>query len=354
MKKCYINGMSCVSAQETFNSVFLEDAKVNENDNVLPAIKPDYKEFIAAAAGRRMAIGVKNGIAASARALKEAGVIMPDAIITGTGMGCSADSEKFLKAILDNDEQFLTPTSFIQSTHNTVGAQIALGLECKGYNFTYVNGSVSFESALIDAKMQIDEGTASQILTGGIDELAENTVEFGEIIGSTKSGETVTFNVLNSVTGGSVMSEGAVFFVLSDTKQETSYASLTDFAIYNVLDREEVKGKATEFLKVNNLLVSDIDAVVLGFNGDVNHDGYYRQLSDTLFADTQQVYYKHLCGEFNTASAFGLWMAAKMMRQQEIPTIIQVNQIQPKSLKTILLYNQYKGRDHSFTLLSAL
>lgn len=354
MKKCYINGMACISAQETFNSVFLENVKVNVNDITFHAIKPDYKEFIAPVAGRRMAVGVKNGIAASARALKEAGVTMPHAIITGTGMGCSADSEKFLKTILDNKEEFLTPTSFIQSTHNTVGAQIALGLECKGYNFTYVNGSVSFESALIDAKMQIDEGSASQILTGGIDELAENSIEFSELIGSTKSRKSAPFDVLNSTTGGSVMSEGAVFFVLSDEKKDNSYASLTDVAIYNVLDEVEVQDQALAFLKANNLLTSDVDALVLGFNGDVNYDGYYHQFCDTLFEKTPQVYYKHLCGEFNTASAFGLWTAANMIKYREIPTILKVNNLHPKSLKTILLYNQYKGRDHSFTLLSAL
>ena len=51
---------------------------------------------------------------------------MPDAIITGTGLGCLEDTEKFLTAMVTNKEEFLTPTSFIQSTHNTVSAQIAL------------------------------------------------------------------------------------------------------------------------------------------------------------------------------------------------------------------------------------
>ena len=39
-------------------------------------------------------------------ALKEANVSSIDAIITGTGMGCIEDSEKFLKSILDNKEEF--------------------------------------------------------------------------------------------------------------------------------------------------------------------------------------------------------------------------------------------------------
>ncbi|MEP7094866.1 MAG: 3-oxoacyl-ACP synthase, partial [Flavobacterium sp.] len=121
MKKTYINGVSCISTQKTFDTVFLEDAVYNQNDNILSVVSPVYKDFISPAAARRMAKGVKNGIVASALAMKDAQAENVDAIITGTGLGCIEDSEKFLKNILDNNEEFLTPTAFIQSTHNTVG-----------------------------------------------------------------------------------------------------------------------------------------------------------------------------------------------------------------------------------------
>lgn len=52
-----------------------------------------------------------------------------DAIITATGLGCLADTEKFMNALMDNREQMLNPTAFIQSTFNTVGAQLALLLK---------------------------------------------------------------------------------------------------------------------------------------------------------------------------------------------------------------------------------
>src|SRR6187431_2199732 len=186
MKKTYINGLGCISAQKTFDTVFLEEAELNENDAVLLLKTPIYKDFISPVVIRRMAKGVKNGIVASALALQEAKLETVDAIITGTGMGCIEDSEKFLKSILDNDEQFLTPTSFIQSTHNTVGGQIALGLQCKAYNLTYVNGSVSFESALYDAKMMIEEEEASSILVGGIDETADYATSLFQLAGIVK------------------------------------------------------------------------------------------------------------------------------------------------------------------------
>ena len=126
MKKTYINGIGSITAQPTFEAGFLENAIVNETENVLEAMQPSYKEVIPPAMIRRMATGVKMGIFSSNQALKEANLEVPDVIVTGTGMGCVEDSDKFLKAILDNNEEFLTPTSFIQSTHNTVCFRIAM------------------------------------------------------------------------------------------------------------------------------------------------------------------------------------------------------------------------------------
>lgn len=352
MKKCYINGTGCVSAQKTFDNGFLETVVVDVHLNVLPVSEPDYKEFIPPAMGRRMAKVVKNGVAASSRALQEAGVSMPDAIITGTGMGCSTDSEKFLKAILDNNEEFLTPTSFIQSTHNTVGAQIALGLQCKAYNFTYVNGAVSFESSLLDAKLQIEEGEAATVLVGGIEESAENTMKFMQISGAIKPQSEAPFNVLNSKTKGAVHSEGAVFFVLADNKQENTYAEFRDVSICNNLDENDVEPFIDNFLKSNSLTVVGIDAIVFGYNGDAEYDGYYTVLSKGLFKSTPQIYYKHLSGEFNTASAFGMWVGSNIIKGNKIPEIISVNSLYNSEYKNVLLYNQYLGRDHSLVLLS--
>jgi 3-oxoacyl-(acyl-carrier-protein) synthase len=352
MKKTYINGLGCISAEETFDTIFLEKAEINENNTILALKTPVYKDFISPVAIRRMAKGVKNGIVASAMAMKEANVSTVDAIITGTGMGCIEDSEKFLKAIIDNKEEFLTPTSFIQSTHNTVGAQIALGLQCKAYNLTYVNASVSFESALLDAKMKIEEEESNTILVGGIDENADYTSSLFRLAGFIKKENEGLYNVLNSTTKGAVYGEGATFFVLENEKKSTSYAEILDVEIINKLEVNEVEAKMISFLQSNKLQLSDIDVIVLGFNGDVEFDDYYKILSENSFKNTPQVYYKQLSGEYNTASAFGLWVGAKIIKTQEVPEIISVNNLKKPAYKTILLYNQYKGIDHSFTLIS--
>lgn len=352
MKSCYINGLGCVSAQNSTEIDFLEDVVVYDT-NILPVINPNYKDYIPPAAARRMAKGVKMGVVASSLALKEAEVKVPDAIISGTGMGCLQDSEKFVSAIIDNDEQFLTPTSFIQSTHNTVGAQIALGLRCKAYNFTYVHATVSFESCLVDAQLMFDENEASNILVGGVDEHGKHTNELHRLIGHIKKEEVGTTDLLNSNTSGTIFGEGAIFFALSDQKNDNSYAKLTDVSIFSRLKQVDLEIRIDKFLESNGLTVRNIDAVVVGNNGDVDFDFYYNKLQEGIFKETQQIYYKHLCGEFNTASSFGFWVASNVIKHQNVPDVVKINNVESKSYKNVLLYNQYRGENHSLVLLQS-
>ncbi|MBU2938200.1 beta-ketoacyl synthase chain length factor [Lacinutrix sp. C3R15] len=350
MKKVYINSIASISAQKTFdNTSFLKEIEDFEA-NVINVINPNYKDYIPPAAARRMAKGIKMGVVASKMAIKEAGLETIDAIITGTGMGCVRDSEKFVSAIIDNDEQYLTPTSFIQSTHNTVGGQIALELQCKGYNFTYVHASNSFESALLDAKLQLALNEEKNILIGGVDELGDHTTAIHKIINHIKTEPVKVTQVLQANTKGAVFGEGANFFVLSNEKKNTSYAEVVALKTYNSLPEKDVLQEAVHFLKENNLSTNDVDLLVLGNNGDVDFDTFYHTLSKG-FQDTQIAYYKHVSGEFNTASSFGFWLASKILKTQTIPEVVKGNNKTTTSIKTILLYNQYRGENHSFTLL---
>lgn len=352
MRKTYINGIGCVSAQKTFEGDFASDFETNESVTIHPIQTPPYKDYFSPIAARRMAKGVKNGIVASAIAMKEANLEMPDAIITGTGMGCIEDSDKFLKAIIDNNEEFLTPTSFIQSTHNTVGSQIALGLQCKAYNFTYVNAAVSFESALVDAKLQIEDSEANSILIGGVDEMNEYTASLFKLAGFLKKDMEDSFPILHSKTKGTVFGEGATFFVLENKKTPSTYAEVIDLEMINEIAVGEVQEKIEAFLKNNSLTVLDIDLLITGINGDVDYQDYYNVLTEGKFAAIPQAYYKHLSGEYNTASAFGLYVGANILRSQQIPQILKANDLAKSQYKNILLYNQYHGIDHSFTLIS--
>jgi len=350
-KSVYINSVGSVSVQKTFdNSEFLNEI-TPYNDTVASVINPNYKEYIPPAQARRMAKGIKMSTVSSQTALQEAGLENVDAIIVGTGLGCIGDSEKFVGDIIDNDEQFLTPTRFIQSSHNTVAGQIALGIGCKGYNFTYVHSAVSFESSLMDAKMQLANDEAENILVGGVDEMVKHHVDTHRLIGHIKSEPVDSTKLLESNTKGSVMAEGSHFFVLSNQKQDSTYAELVSVKCYNTITQDELQKKIESFLNENQTSTEAIDLVILGNNGDVDFDGYYNDLSTGIFKETPQAYYKHLSGEFDTATGFAFWLGAKVLKTQSIPEVVKLNQLEASNPQTILIYNQYRGENHSLVLL---
>ncbi|MGD1320555.1 beta-ketoacyl synthase N-terminal-like domain-containing protein [Chryseobacterium sp. 2R14A] len=346
----YINSAACISVQDSLNENFFQNLKPENSTQVLKAVEPVYKEFIPPAMIRRMSKTVKMSSVASQYALKEAGIENPDAIIVGTGMGCSQDSEKFLKNVIDNNEEFLTPTFFIQSTHNTVAGQIALGLQCHAYNFTYVNTSSSLEFSFLDAKLQINDGEAENVLVGSTDEQTNRTMELYRLNKTIKKEENLPFDYLNSTTEGVIWGEGASFFVLGKDKTENSYAQLHDIQISGKLDLDETQQFIKNFLAKNNLTENNIDAIILGFSGDAKSDVYYTKAMD-LFQNSALLYYKHLSGEFNTASGFSTFMACHILKNQEIPDVMRINDLEKEEIKTILLYNHLGGSDHSLVLL---
>lgn len=350
-KSVYINSVGSVSVQKTFDNTEFLNEITTYNDTVASVINPDYKAYIPAAQARRMAKGIKMSTVSSQTALQEAGLAHVDAIIVGTGLGCIGDSEKFVGDIITNNEQFLTPTRFIQSSHNTVAGQIALGIGCKGYNFTYVHAAISFESSLVDAQLQLETGEATHILVGGVDEMVKHHVDSHRLIGHIKSEPVDATQLLASKTKGVVMGEGSHFFVLSNQKQASTYAELVAVSCYNTLTRENLSHQITAFLKENKTELTAVDLVILGNNGDVDFDGFYEDVSTGLFKDTPQAYYKHLSGEFDTASGFAFWLAAKVLKTQTVPKAVSLNQLQASNPKTILIYNQYRGENHSLVLL---
>lgn len=350
----YINGIGIISPQKTFGTSDFLSEVVEHNSKYLACIEPSYKEFLNPTLARRMARIIKMSIAASTVCFKDAKVEMPDAIMTGTALGCLEDTEKFLWAIIHDDEQFLTPTSFIQSTHNTVSAQIALQLKCMNYNFTYVHKGFSFESAVLDALMTLAEGEAKNILIGGHDEMTDKYYRVCDRIGYWKAEDNVpTMELINSKTNGSIAGEGAAFFVLSKDKSETSYAKLRGIkTIYKPESNQEIETKVNELLAANGLTANDIDVVVYGNNGDARFDKTYTHLQNNLLKNSTSTYFKHLSGEYQTAGSFAMWVAAKIIKTQSIPSAILIGENKAKNIKNVLIYNTFLDTDHSVYLLS--
>ena len=118
----------------------------------------EIRDYIKPMEARRMGKLMKASLLSSLKALKQAGIECPDAIITGTALGCWENSEALLMQLLEEGEVMLSPTNFMQSTHNTISSNIAIRLGCHGYNVTYTQSDDSLEWALRDARLLLQSG----------------------------------------------------------------------------------------------------------------------------------------------------------------------------------------------------
>lgn len=167
----YIQNVCSISALGTINSS--SPIVFNDNETSLLAIEPNYGPLIPPMQLRRMSKGLKMGIAAAKMCLEEQDVAQLSAISIGTAYGMLHDSEVFLSKMLSQNETMLNPTSFIQSTHNTVAGAIALSLGCNKHNMTFSHQGHSFESAVLDADLKLKEHPNQSVLLGAIDEQTE-------------------------------------------------------------------------------------------------------------------------------------------------------------------------------------
>lgn len=190
-------------------------AKANPEDAVvsLSAKEPDYSGFLQPMQLRRMSKAVRMGIGAAYDCLQTVGLKRPDAIVVGTALGCLADTEVFLRKMVEQDEQMLTPTAFIQSTHNTVAGQIAMAVGCRGYNNTIVQHGHSFEGAVLSAALHLAEHTDENILCGGVDEMTSTLLGLMQRVGVYTSRPYAPSDEDHSHRGA-VAGEGAGFLLL--------------------------------------------------------------------------------------------------------------------------------------------
>lgn len=346
----YIKGMGNISPQKTWGEESLFKP-VGYNEDRLKCIEPEYSQWIDPRQLRRMSRVIKMGVAAGSMALKDAGITVPQGIITGTGYGCLDDTGIFLTKLVENKEQALNPTPFIQSTHNTIGSQIALLLQCQDYNQTYAHDAFSFESALLDAMLQLNETPERKILIGGVDEITEASHAIQKRFGIFNKSEN-SLQLFNRPSEGILNGEGSAFFVLSGEKSETDKVSVEALTTFYKPDEESLVKGIQDFLKASSLKSEDIDLILLGKSGDQKSDEKVDRISSSLFSSNAIGYFKQLCGEYPTASAFALWLGARIIQEQTIPDGIVSKKVN-KPLKNILIYNQYFGTHHSLILLHA-
>lgn len=353
--KIYIQATSAISPQKTFGENSFLTEPIEYKGTRLQTIEPDYKVLIDAKSLRRMSRIIKMGVAAASACLEEGGVENPGAIITGTTYGCLEDTGIFLKEVIQRNEELPPPTAFIQSTHNTVGAQIALMLKCHNYNNTFVHNGFSFESALLDALLLLKENEASNVLVGSVDELTDYSYDVLKRLGLYKRVSSSTLDLFSSNSKGTIAGEGAAFFLLTNTNTTDTNAVLEGMSTFYKPDGiKEIEHQIVSFLSKHHTNLQEIDIVITGKNGNCIEDEIYDHLQTSVFTNTQLMTYKNLCGEYPTATSFALWMAVNILKKAEIPSATGYSSATETAPKKILVYNHYQNKYHSLFLVTSV
>jgi 3-oxoacyl-(acyl-carrier-protein) synthase len=290
-------------------------------------------------------------MAAGMEALREADIKVPDGIITGTGYGCLDDTGIFLSKMIENKEQALNPTPFIQSTHNTIGSQLALLLHCQGYNQTYTQRALSFENALLDACLSIGEDPTQWLLTGAADEITNVSHDLLRRFHVYRRNNVSSLALFETPSTGTLNGEGAAYFLLSGSPHPGAVRLQGVQTFYKASTPVIADGIAA-FLEAHACRPEDIDVVFSGACGDDTWDSSLGAFLQGQFPKATYAVFKHLTGEFPTASALAMVIATRTIQARTVPEAV-IRKDARRAPGNVLIFNGYYNLCHSMILLSA-
>ena len=325
MNKIYIQAAEQVSIQASLSEEWM-NAPVSYDEPLVKAQNPAFRDYMAANEARRMGGLMKRALVTTLKVLKDTGIEHPDAIITGTCLGSLDYTERILDGMAENGEEALSPTYFMQSTHNTVGSALAIYTKTHGYNTTYSHGSISFDLTVQDAWMQMQLGKIKTALVGGHDEMTEAYFRKLQQVGYV------------GVEGMVPCGEVAMSMLLTTDDQVDHLAELAGIRMSFRPSQEQLQQQLNDLLAEAGMTKRDIGLVLTGMNGNPANDQLYQKTLAALNVYQPQMPYKQLFGEHYTVSALGLYAAAHLLK------------VEP-GLHGILLLNQTLEGDSTLMLI---
>jgi 3-oxoacyl-[acyl-carrier-protein] synthase II len=351
--KYYVNGIGLISPQRTFdNSEFLPQLDDYSN-NILSCVTPDFKQYINPIPLRRMTRVQRMGLASAVIAMRDSGIEKPDGIITATGYGAAQSKAAFVEELLLQNEVQITPTHFVQSSYNGLAGLVAMTYGCMGYNSNCVSSGSALETALQDAMLQLLDNPSFNFLVGSYEESSEKLFDLDNRTGHFKKEPGSSLRLFERNTTGTIKGEGAAFFCLSAFPSAKTWCNVAEpLVIYKPTSVDELSAKVKSFLAERNMERESIDLFISGATGDSANDQLINQFSNSFFADKSQCRFKHLCGEYQTASSFAIWLGASMLKRNHVTDSVRSNQVEPPTnLKRVLIGNHYRNKNYSFILL---
>ena len=342
--KIYIQAAEQISIQQPLSQQWMADPLIH-HELFVQALNPSFGDYIAPKDARRMGNLIKRALVTALKVLKDTGIEHPDAFITGTSIGSLTYTDRFIQEMVENDEQALSPTYFMQSTHNTVGSTLAIYTKSHGYNITYSHGSCSFDKALLDAWMQMNLGKINTALVSGFDEMSESYFEL------LKKTERV------GIDGMVPCGEVSMSMMLNTSNKAGCLCELAGISTGCFTSLEEVKKQVEDMLAGADMGIDDVNLVMTGKNGNPENDQCYSETLQSIMPNVPQLHYKHIFGENFTSSALGVYAASHCLSQGCVPHFLYEDPCQSspnEKINNIILFNQMNGQEYTFVLLKAI
>jgi hypothetical protein len=345
----YFHQSICISPQISFPEPDLSQITESAN-NLLNVLEPDYPG-IPAGVKRRMGKSVRMAVGAALPLLEK--YPQPDGMIVATANGGMEDCIKFLNQIIEYKEGLLTPASFVQSTSNAAAAQIALVTKNHQYNITHVHRGLAFENALMDVVMSLKEYPDAAYLLGCTDEISAYNYNIDSLAGSFRKEPVLNSDLFTTSAPGTIPGEGS-FMVWMNNQRKDATASLDAVRTIHAEDPVLVLNVFKKFLSENFAEGEMPDLLLTGENGDDRLLKYYEAVESAVEDTVPVARFKHLCGEYCTASSFACWLSFQILKDGRIPPLVIKRNATVKTVKRILMYNNYRGAQHAFVVVSAV
>ena len=346
----YVNGLAQISIQAPLRDEWMEQPNDYAQTHVR-AIEPDFKDYISPATALRMPLIVKRAVVTSVEALRCAGIVQPDTILSATGIGDTEGLERYLQTLSSQGEGLLQPTHFMSSPCSLVAVELAKALGCNAYNNTHIQRNISFESALLEAQMLLKEGRQSVLLSAN-DEVTSSLFYLYWRLGLWRSHLGSTLGVFKKRHAkGTFSGEGSVSCLLGTSPLSDTVIEIAAIDILHKPTSEKFESRLNSLLDEAGMSIDDVSAVMLGKNGDAVNDTVYEVLRKRFFKKIPAIHYKHLCGEYSTASAFGWYVAVRLLQSGRLSETVLPSKELKKTIENILLVNHSQSVNYSLVLL---
>ena len=334
---------------------------------------PLGKGIIPAMTLRRLGRAQRMALLAAHQALN-ARAMTPDdcyntAVCLGTGLGELGETVSFLDNLVRLEEKEPKPARFANSVHNSLASQVAIRFGFRGENHTLTHGPVSFELALWQATVLLRTGRARYVLACGADELHPYGAYAGKALGA-RSSRRAPFSSTPKNSGDfcsrALPGEGAAAFLLGLSGEAWSQRQRPCIKTVKVCPLEtrgmssinplEEAAFIQRAISSSGVTLDKVDHVLLGANSEAQLEEVYHDtlaaLSSAAGRTIPHSLYKHRTGDFCTAPALGLALAATLLDNETIQADVMVpGNYTPPALGNILIYHVAIPDFHSVCLL---